>query len=270
MKLGRKGCIAVLVLSLVFTQLTPAQSFGSQRYYTQSGNGISTKYRSNRGGRVSKWLRIIVAVATLACEFTGCNREASGYEQNAPPEYTPMNYETVPTGGTAQYYSPPTAPARYYSPPPALPGPTAYSYNAGYVPETRGPPRPSPTPAHKRAVRPLSTPGYTTMATQPVRTTRREYLPTASPTRPSAVYTGYSPTATSTYGSPPQDQPGPGIRARLEWVKNRLRRIGAFIRGIRFRRSGPWQWECEIRYEIPNRGSGYCLIRANGTIEGLP
>lgn len=67
-----------------------------------------------------------------------------------------------------------------------------------------------------------------------------------------------------------QDQPSAGLRSRVEWAKSRIRQVRGFIRGIRFRREGPWRWSCSISFQLPGGSVASCTIRADGTIEGLP
>ena len=68
-----------------------------------------------------------------------------------------------------------------------------------------------------------------------------------------------------------QDQPSSGLRARVQFVIQRIRQLGGAIRNIRFRRVAPWTWECGIVFKLRNAfGDSYCVVRSNGVIEGLP
>lgn len=90
------------------------------------------------------------------------------------------------------------------------------------------------------------------------------YTSTSGHTSQNALYITDSPNTFQ------QDQPSSSLRARVQYVTNRLRQLRAAIRGIRFRRTGPFRWECEVAFKIPGGGEAVCRIKADGTIEGLP
>jgi hypothetical protein len=88
--------------------------------------------------------------------------------------------------------------------------------------------------------------------------------PSVTGTRPSRTF------ATSDAPVVQNDQPTDGLRAHVQRAVQRIRQIGGTVRSVRFRRVGPWKWECDIVFRPRNGVSdSYCRVRSNGVIEGF-
>jgi len=58
--------------------------------------------------------------------------------------------------------------------------------------------------------------------------------------------------------------------ARLKGIVNsvvgRIRQMGGVVKRIRFRHTGT-TWECGIEFRMRGKSDGFCLVKANGTVE---
>lgn len=210
-----KVAVAAALLVLVSMHETLAQGRRNVQSYVPTPGSTETPQayiQPKRSGRSAKIVRIILAAATIACEFTNCQGSESVYEQDNQSEYPVLDGNLPLRAGESNEYDVSRTPSRAVN----------YFDSSGS----------SPSPAVRRI---------------------------NSATRPN-----YSVAF-------PQDQLSQGLRARVEWVRNRIRQLRGFVRGIRFRRVGPWRWECEVEFSIPsNPVVAKCRIKTDGTIEGLP